>query len=319
MIRTCPTCGDYHADDLLAFCLADGTPLVNVDPLSETWNEGHRVIEENAKALKKQKRKLKWRRVALSAMTMLIATMVVCVVAVNSYIYLRPKPDVLNKPLALLTTTCGPGDSIPTGTPDEPVPTPTPQPAATPGPTASPVTEEKATPTPTPSPSPGPGLRPSPAPSPTLAPTPTPTPTPSPLPSPTLPHTPTISITFSPTFSPSPTPTPMPAPECSNADKSREQESIIKRFSEKWRRNIAGERPKIIAGNVPAGVENPEAALGEFEYASIFFKGCHEGVVTVRYAWQVSMNVNQTKKVLTVARERKFACFKIGGVWLLCS
>jgi cytoskeletal protein RodZ len=93
MIRTCPKCGDYYADALLAFCLADGAPLVNVDPRGESWSECARVIEEKENALSKQKRKLKWRRVVMSAMTMLIATMVVCVVAVNSFIYLKPKPE----------------------------------------------------------------------------------------------------------------------------------------------------------------------------------------------------------------------------------
>jgi hypothetical protein len=89
----CPKCGDYYADAGLAFCLADGTPLIGVDPASEVWSEGTRVIEEKANALRKQKRKLKWRRILLSAMTMLVATLVVIVVAVNSYIYLKPKPE----------------------------------------------------------------------------------------------------------------------------------------------------------------------------------------------------------------------------------
>jgi uncharacterized repeat protein (TIGR01451 family) len=64
-----------------------------VDPLSEKWSEGARVIEEKEKALKKQQRRLKWRRVVLTTMTMLITTMVVCVVAINGLIYLKPKPD----------------------------------------------------------------------------------------------------------------------------------------------------------------------------------------------------------------------------------
>jgi hypothetical protein len=91
MMRLCPKCGDYYADTLLAFCLTDGMPLLNVDPTSENWSEGARVIEEKENALRKQKRKLKWRRVLLSAMTMMIVTMVVLVVAANSIIYLKPK------------------------------------------------------------------------------------------------------------------------------------------------------------------------------------------------------------------------------------
>ena len=102
MIRTCPKCGDYYADASLAFCLADGTPLVDVEPLGENWSEGARVIEEKGNALRKQKRRLKWRRFMLSAMTTLIVVMVVCVVVVNSLIYLQPAvtPNPIMEPIA---------------------------------------------------------------------------------------------------------------------------------------------------------------------------------------------------------------------------
>ncbi|MGZ8844175.1 MAG: hypothetical protein ACXW18_10970, partial [Pyrinomonadaceae bacterium] len=75
MMLLCPKCGDYYADDSLAFCLADGTPLVSVEANSERWTEGYRIIEQKEKALKKRKRRLTWRRVS-SVMTMLIITMV---------------------------------------------------------------------------------------------------------------------------------------------------------------------------------------------------------------------------------------------------
>lgn len=136
MMRFCPKCGDYYADASLAFCLGDGTPLVNVNPLSESWSEeGTRVIEAKENALRKQKRKLKWRRVVLTAMTMLIATMIVCVVAVNSFIYLKPQPEenVLNVSLT-------------------PTPTPSPAPTPTPPPTPTPTLTPTPTPTPTPMP-----------------------------------------------------------------------------------------------------------------------------------------------------------------------
>src|SRR6185295_3968151 len=99
----CPKCGDYYDDASLAFCLADGTPLVGVDASSESWTEGARVIKQKDSAL----RKLKWRRVA-SLMIMLIVTMVVYGVASQRYIYLVP-----------------------------PSPTPTPTPTPSPSPTPS--------------------------------------------------------------------------------------------------------------------------------------------------------------------------------------
>lgn len=93
MLRICPKCGDFYTDALLAFCLKDGTPLVPVSPQSESWSDGRRVIEKKEEVLRQQKRKLKRRRIWLRAMTMLIVTMVMCVVAVNSFIYLQPNPE----------------------------------------------------------------------------------------------------------------------------------------------------------------------------------------------------------------------------------
>jgi hypothetical protein len=87
MIRTCPKCGDYYADVLLAFCLVDGTPLIDLAPDSASWIEGARAIKEKENALRKRKRKLKWQRIVMSTMAM--TTLVVLVVAVNSLIYIE--------------------------------------------------------------------------------------------------------------------------------------------------------------------------------------------------------------------------------------
>lgn len=77
MLRTCPKCSAFYADEALAFCLADGMPLLSVTPDSERWQEGLRVIEEKMQTTRKQRRKLRWRRLALSGMTTLILAMVV--------------------------------------------------------------------------------------------------------------------------------------------------------------------------------------------------------------------------------------------------
>ena len=234
MIRICPKCGDYNADASLAFCLVDGTPLINVDPTSERWSEGTRVIEEKENALRKQKRRLKWRRILLSAMTMSIATMVVLVVAVNGLIYLRPNQEevVPAKPLPEATT---PGELTASATPDmppgEPILTPTPQPTATPKPTASPVVKETpprdttATPTPTPTPTPW------------MEQTPTPTPTP----------TPKVILIQTPTLPDIPTPDKLL--ECSDADKSRERgndpKQVRQYMATEYRRRAASDhRPE---------------------------------------------------------------------------
>jgi hypothetical protein len=143
MIRTCPRCGDFYADDSLLFCLADGTPLADVDPRGDAWAVGSRVVEEKERALRGQTRKVMRRRVLMLTTTVLIMTVVVCVVAVHTYVSLAPKPDA---PVVVAALTPTP---TPTRTPSEtPWPTPTPDVASLPF--------VYVTPTPTPSPTPTP-------------------------------------------------------------------------------------------------------------------------------------------------------------------
>ena len=296
MMRLCPKCGDYYADSLLAFCLVDGTPLADVSPLSENWNKGVRVIEEKASALKKQQRKLKRRRALLSAMTMLIVAMVVCVLAAHAFIYLNPQQEesVASEPLRPATKPASLKDSIAPGGPGKP--STKPRPTASPKPTVTPTETKKNTPPRDPTDTPPRDT--------------------------TDTTTPVLTLPPRSTILP---PTKWPpslllpsVPACSEADQSREREIILRRFGEMWRQRFEGERSSIINGSAPQGAENIEARLGSIEYASTFSKACAASFVTARYVWRVTMNVNQTPKVVTVAKSRKFACVKVGGVWL-CS
>ena len=154
MIRACPRCGDFYADESLLFCPADGTPLADVDPYGEEWDEAARAVEEKERASRRRVRRLKRRRVLMLTTTVLITTLVVCVVAVNTYVYLAPEPDAPVVASALKPTpTPTPRRSetpAPTETPDSPsslpfVPAVTPTPTLTP--TPSPTPTRKATPT----------------------------------------------------------------------------------------------------------------------------------------------------------------------------
>jgi len=78
-MRVCPTCSDYSADRLLAFCPTDGTPLLEVGPSTDMWSEGVRILDRKASEERTGNRKQKWRRVVLRAM--LMTTMVVAVAA----------------------------------------------------------------------------------------------------------------------------------------------------------------------------------------------------------------------------------------------
>lgn len=127
MIRICLRCNAYYADDSLAFCLADGTPLLNLDPSNDNWSEGVHAIQESEKKLRRQKSKLKWRRVMMSVMTSMIVIMVVLVVVANSLIYLIPKQEesAPAKPLTAATT------------PEDPIVVPIASPTPTPSPECS--------------------------------------------------------------------------------------------------------------------------------------------------------------------------------------
>jgi hypothetical protein len=97
MMRICPKCGAYYAADSLAFCREDGAPLVNVEPNSKNWSQGTRVIQEQTKTLRKQTRRLKWRRIVTTSMSMTMITMVVTVVVLNTREYLKPAPEVVSQ------------------------------------------------------------------------------------------------------------------------------------------------------------------------------------------------------------------------------
>jgi hypothetical protein len=151
MLRICPKCSAYYANDSLAFCLVDGAPLVSVDQASEKWTEGTRFIEKQTKSLRKQRRRVKWRRAVITMMTMTMITMVLSVVTLNAWFYL--KPDAA----------------------------PSPSPTPTPSPSSSPETSPSSSPETSPSPSPSPTASPTPTPTPSRDVTPTPTPTPVPV------------------------------------------------------------------------------------------------------------------------------------------
>ena len=501
MMLVCPRCGDYYADVLFAFCLTDGAPLVSVDAGSERWSEGARVIEEKKNALKKQKRRRKWRRI-LSVLTMLIVTMAVYGAATKRYIYLVPaasqSPTPTSSPTPLATPTA---TLTPTSTPTPTTPTATTIANLTPASTASrtPVYQISGRVTNNGRPLSGVNIKIG---GPKTASTTTDangnyafgslprggsytimpeksdvefTPRNRPirnlardesadfsgLSQPkvykisgrvteaatakalsgvniTLTGAQTASTTTDANgnyafggvpkggsytitprsgkinFLPSNRPInnltrdesadfsglvqsnlykisgrvmdatkplggvnikhggsrnastttdangyyrfgdlpaggnytitpeearmnftprvrsvrnltrdesadfsrPAPAPECSAADESREEQTI-RRFTPEWRRNIQGERAKIIAENVPDGAAHTEAVLGEIEFQVTFLIPCKSAAITARYAWQVSYSLNGAQsKPKIVSRRRNIGCAKVFGMWV---
>jgi hypothetical protein len=283
MMSFCPRCGDFYADQSLAFCLADGTPLVRVEANSERWTEGAQVIEKKENALKKQKKIRRFRQVLL--VTMILLTILVYGLAAQRYVYFVP---------------------VATATP---TPSPAPSPLPTPRSTDTPARETTPTPTPTP--------KLTRTPTPTSTPTKTSTPTQTEIPTPTLTIKPTPILTRTPTPTLTKTPTPTPIAQCSASDQRNEEENI-RRFFPGWRRKIMGERAMVIAENVPGGAQNPEAnLLGEIELNIMFVIPCNMANVTARSTWQVSYSVNATpSRPKTVARKKTIRCAKAFGMWV---
>jgi hypothetical protein len=283
MMLLCPRCGDYYADAALAFCLADGTPLVSLDLSSERALEGSRIIEQKEKARRKQKKRQHWWGVS-SVMTMLILTMIAYGVVAKRYIYLVPAPA-------------------------SPAPPPTPSP--------SPLWSRSLSPTPSPSPS----LLPSPTiviretPTPTIVIEETPTPI-------VIKQTPTPTIVIKETPTPimiMQTPTPRiviketpTTPECSESDRSHAKETILSRYRETWQRRIESERNKIIA-QFSDGPVRASAELGPVEYETAIVNQCTVASVRARYVWRVYSPV---KPSTSVPREKRFTCVRVVGAWL---
>jgi len=279
--------------------------MIDVDPNSELGEQGTRFIEKAEKAARKQSRKLKWRRLIITATSVLLTAMVISVIAVNGLIYLKPpaREDVSTR------TSSSPSPVVVVS------PSPTPSPVVTPDPSPIPGVETVAlvadvttTPTPGEATTPGPASPETPTPRPTASATPTPTPMDSPTPKPTQ----------------TTTPTPTTKSECSEADQSRETQALIKRFEAGWRRSIQGERASLLKTYAPDS-KTAEAILGPISYQTATIKVCASVLITARYAWTVkSMTgingprgaADVKEKTVTVPKNKSFLCGKLAGMWL---
>jgi hypothetical protein len=227
--------------------------------------------------------------------TVLITTLVVCVAAINSYIYLAPEPDAPVVAAALAT----PRQPKSTETPPPPTP-------ATDYPSSLPFVPA-VTPTPPPGASSPPGANTNPSgpttPSDTSTPTDktTPTPTPVTTETPVVTETPRMEQTPPPpprTPTPTPTPTvvveaqppppPPPAPKCTGDIKGQLRGEIFARSQAAWEEAIGGERDAVVRANAPAGAARTSIGLfGPVVYSVKFSKTCEPVSVTAVYVWRV--------------------------------
>jgi hypothetical protein len=322
MMRICPKCSGYSADDSLAFCLADGTPLIGVDPNSETWSEGSRALKEKENGLRKRKRKMKWRLVLMSGMTVLIATMVV---SRSVTVETVPAKETVPKKTGLTITPISDSHPVATPSPKVDIKVDTKSPATeirvvntnvntntNTHSKSNPVSDVKANGNanthvnPQSSVNANTNVNPH-----SNANTNSNTN----INSHTNVNTNTNVNPHSNVNSNTNSNTNVNA-DCSEADRSRAKKTILDRFSASWRRRIEGERPGIIARYARAGIET-DASLSPIDFQTTVFKECMTALVTARYMWQIRTNSpGAPPKVLTVGKEKRFTCGRMGGTWL---
>ncbi|HMS41295.1 MAG TPA: hypothetical protein PKE69_13780 [Pyrinomonadaceae bacterium] len=156
-MKFCPKCRSFYDDAGLAFCFADGIPLVEINQSNALWNDGNRAVETSRRIIQKQTRRQKITRISRILIMSVMMILVISVIAMNIYINLPPKTDekVVN---ILPSPTISPTVEPTAQTIIEQIPSPTtsptesisPSPIPSPTPTVSPTTTETPSPTKTP-------------------------------------------------------------------------------------------------------------------------------------------------------------------------
>ena len=142
-MNICPKCRAFYDDELLRFCLADGSPLVAVGGNDANWEVGESALRVVKQAVRRET-VIQWiKQIVWTLITTIIVVSVIYVVVMNTWIYLGGPEKYFPKTVEQST----------------PTPTPTPTPvieveSPTPTPTLTPIPERTASPTPTATPTP---------------------------------------------------------------------------------------------------------------------------------------------------------------------
>jgi cytoskeletal protein RodZ len=334
MISFCPKCRAFYADELLQFCLTDGVPLVKINQSSELWTEGIDSLNETKKKIERAIRRDNVKKFLSYMVSTIVTALVVCVVAINSWIYIKPPPksdEIASIPPSSFDEPTGVSQLAPVSEPTvepeatappestvEPEATVTPTPDGTPDGNGTPDFDDEV-PTPTPTPA-------TPTPTVTLTPTPvTPTPTP---------------VTPTPTpVTPTPTQTLVPALEvCSSDIRKNEKNKIINSYGNEWVAVMRNERDGIFRA-IPRESQQ-SATVSPFGNplinVSIDKKSCQRASVFITQVWVVQyvtvverqVNVEKPDGVTTqiqrsavrrsdmVTRAQNFRCEKSGETWI---
>jgi predicted RNA-binding protein YlxR (DUF448 family) len=90
-MRFCPKCRTFSDDELLRFCVNDGTPLVSINQTNKLWSEGTEYVREASKSIRRKIRRSQIKKIISMLVTTVVVTSVISVVTLKSWIYTHPK------------------------------------------------------------------------------------------------------------------------------------------------------------------------------------------------------------------------------------
>ena len=111
-----------------------------------------------------------------------------------------------------------------------------------------------------------------------------------------------------------------PTDVCTDAEKARNRDALIDKYSAQWQRSIESEKPRIIAeskarnlSGVNADAIEATATLSPIRFQAVFVKGCTPNMITARYQWHVRLFFKGTIK--ETAFSKQTTCGKVAGIW----
>ena len=92
-MKFCPKCRSFYDDAGLAFCLADGIPLVEINQSNALWAEGNEAVSTSRRIIENQTRRQKLKRISRILITTVMIILVISVIAMNIYLNFPTNED----------------------------------------------------------------------------------------------------------------------------------------------------------------------------------------------------------------------------------
>jgi predicted RNA-binding protein YlxR (DUF448 family) len=90
-MRLCPKCRTFSDDELLRFCINDGTPLVSINQTNKLWSEGTEYVRDVKNKIQRKIRRSQIKKVISMLVTTVVVTSVISVITLKSWIHTHPE------------------------------------------------------------------------------------------------------------------------------------------------------------------------------------------------------------------------------------